>query len=73
MADNEQSFRDWLIAQKDRHDPVGHLGEDFAADEEAINLMTVDEVRDHIHAESSYQPALGALDRAIAEYRLLEG
>ncbi len=71
MADDTPSFRDWLIDQKDRGDSVGRLGSHFADDEEAANLVSVDEVRDYIQAEPNYQPVHDPLDRAIAEYRLL--
>ena len=71
MADETASFRDWLIDQKDRRDSVGRLGSHFAEDEEAANLVSVDEVRDYIQAEPDYQPVHEPLDRAIAEYRLL--
>jgi len=63
------TFRQWLIQQKGRNDPVGDLARDFADDKCARWIRSVDAIRRHILF--NHRPGLGALtalEEAIAEY-----
>jgi hypothetical protein len=64
------TFRQWLIQQKGRNDPVGDVARDFIDDECAKRLRSPKSIQRHIElAHDACPAALEALQRAIREYK----
>ena len=65
------TFRQWLIQQKGRNDPVGDVARDFIDDECAKWLRSPKSIQRHIElAHDACPAALEALQRAIREYEV---
>ena len=66
---NKPTFRQWLAAQRDRHDPVGDLARDVK-DDKALGKrqFTPTELYEHVRSVSGYEPALEAAKAAAEEY-----
>ena len=62
------TFADWLSKQVDRHDPVGHLALDAAADEDFPTAGDYRAHREYLLDFNASDAALTALARAWGEY-----
>lgn len=69
------SFRRWLLVQVDRDDPVGDLARDTAEEGGCWSRGHAPSgLRRHMEdVHNAFPPALAALDRAEAEWRMLRG
>jgi uncharacterized protein YozE (UPF0346 family) len=64
------TFHAWLMAQRDRADPVGDLARDARADRDwPARGRTPNDFRRYLDHRNACDGALRALDRAWREYR----
>jgi uncharacterized protein YozE (UPF0346 family) len=64
-------YKQWLLEQTDRQDPIGDLARDASEDEEFPGALH--EIKDYLYLVGACDGALEAFESSVKEYRNLRG